>query len=327
MHNVKLEEHQPDLRQLPRPHVTKMRWPFPMIWLVPLCAMAIAGGYVYLHYQEHGAEITIRFDDADGLRIGQTPVNSHGVAIGKVIGLELTSDHRHVWVHVATERKYASIASEGALFWIVRPDFSDGMISGLGTVVSGPYIEVEPGVGERKSEFIGLERQPPSLGYGLIIILHADRLEHLQPDSPIYYRGIQVGVVEGAHLARDATHVDINAVIRERFVRLVTPRSEFWKLNGLDVKGGIFTGVNLKLDSLRTLLTGGIEFATPDDHANEPAADGADYTLHDEPKKEWLVWAPKIPLPPQALLDSQAPQPSTESSRLGAAVGKKQQGN
>lgn len=321
------EDKQAQPRELPLPRVTRMRWQFLWIWLIPICALVAAGGYVFLHYQEQGAEIAIQFDDAEGLRIGQTPLKMRGVEIGRVSNVELTADHQHAWVHVDLQRKYASIACQGALFWIVKPDFTDGMISGLGTVVSGPYIQAEPGVGERRSEFVGLKRQPPSLGDGLVIILHADRLEHLQPDSPIFYRGIQVGTVEDAHFAPDATHVNINAVIREQFARLVTPKSEFWKINGADVKGGIFSGISVKLDSFQTLLSGGIEFATPEEGADEPAQDGAQFNLHDEPKKDWLTWAPKIKLPPAAI---SAPAPTSSSSdtgRLGSAMSQKQQGN
>ncbi len=95
--------------------------------------------------------------------------------------------------------------------------------------------------------------------------------------------------------------MNINAVIWQRFAPLVTKRSEFWSISGADVKGGIFSGISVKLDSLRTLLSGGVEFATPEVEANQPAQDGADFTLHPEPQKEWLTWAPKIPLPPEAI--------------------------
>jgi paraquat-inducible protein B len=321
------QEHKPESRDLPRPRIRKMRWPFPWIWLAPICALAVAAGYLHLHYQEQGARITIQFNDVEGVVIGQTPLTMRGVAIGKVADLELSDDHKHVLVHVALQRKYASIAGEGALFWIVRPDFSNGNITGLGTVVSGPYIQAVPGVGERRSEFVGLDKQPVSLGNGLILILHASRLEHLGADSPVFYRGIQVGIVQSAHFATNASHIDINVVIRERFAKLVTPRSEFWKISGADVEGGIFSGISVKLDSLRTLLSGGIEFATPDDGPTEPAKDGAQFTLHDEPKKDWLAWTPKINLPPDAISEPEAESSATDTGRIGSAIKEKQEGH
>jgi len=315
-----VEDHKLDQRQLPRPKVTKMRWPFPWIWLVPLCAAAGAGYYLHLRHEERGTEVTVRFNEASGLKPGQTPVMIHGVEVGKVTSLELAEDQNRVLVHIALQKKYESIAREGALFWIIQPDISNGVITGLGTIVSGPYIEAVPGVGSAASQFTGLERQPVSLGDGLIVILHADHLEHLQPDSPIFYRGVQVGVVQSAHLAPDATHVNVNAVIWDRFAPLVTNRSEFWSVSGADLKGGIFSGISLKLDSLRTLISGGIEFATPDEDANQPAQDGANFTLHAESKKEWLTWAPKITLPPEALSEPDAAPKSNGSNSVGSAL-------
>jgi paraquat-inducible protein B len=307
-------------RDLPRPKLARMRWPFPLIWLVPICAAAGAGYYWHLHNLERGTEITVQFKDVSGLKPTQTPVTIHGVEIGRVTSLELGEDRQRALVHIALERKYASVATEGALFWIVQPDFSNGTITGLGTIVSGPYIEAVPGVGAAESQFVGLEKQPVSLGEGLILILQADHLEHLQPDSPILYRGVQVGVVQSAHLASDAAHVNINVVIWERFARLVTKRTEFWSVSGADVRGGIFSGISVKLDSLSTLLSGGVAFATPEEDSNQPAQDGANFTLHDDPKKDWLTWAPKIPLPPEAVSRPDVSPDQHGNNSVGSAL-------
>lgn len=315
---------QPATAALPKPIVTKSHWPFPWIWLVPLCALGAAGYYLYQHHQEQGTQISIAFDDAAGLRAGQTPVEVRGVEIGKVADIELGPDNQQAFVHVDLQKRYASVARGGALFWIVRPDFSDGNFSGLGTVVSGPYIEATPGVGDARTQYVGLPRPPISLAEGLIVVLRADHLEHLQPDSPVYYRGIQVGVIQGLHLSPDATHVEISAVIWQRYARLVTAGTRFWSVSGADVEGGIFTGVSVKLDSLRALLTGGVAFATPEETTVTPAQDGAVYTLNDEPKKDWLGWSPKIPLPPQTSgqSDEQNDRPPTPAGVTSKLNGK-----
>ncbi len=313
-------EDKPQPPELPRPKIRKMRWPFPLIWLVPLCAAAGAGYYYHLYHQENATEITVKFKDVSGLKPTQTPVAVHGVEIGKVTSIELAEDLQQPLVHIALQRRYAAVAREGALFWVVQPDFSNGNISGLSTIVSGPYIEAVPGVGAAESQFVGLEKPPISLGEGLILILHSDHLEHLQPDSPILYRGVQVGGVQDTHLAPDATHVNITVVIWERFARLVTNKSQFWSVSGADVKGGIFSGISVKLDSLRTLVSGGIAFATPEDGANLPARDGANFTVHDEPKKDWLTWAPRIPLPPEAVSQPDVPADQSGSNGVGSTL-------
>ena len=55
-------------------------------------------------------------------------------------------------------------------------------------------------------------------------------------------------------------------------------------------------GERARLESLRSLVAGGIVFATPD-AASPPAKDGSVFVLHDQAEKEWLAWTTKIPLP------------------------------
>ncbi len=172
MHRVNMsQDEMSPVQAPPRPKVSKMRWSLPLIWLVPLCAAAGAGYYLHLHHQQLGTDITVTFKNVSGVRVGQTMVTVHGVEVGKVTSLELGEDRDRVLMHIALQKRYASIASEGALFWIVQPDISGGSISGLSTIVSGPYVEAVPGVGSPASQFVGLEKQPTSLGEGLILIL------------------------------------------------------------------------------------------------------------------------------------------------------------
>jgi hypothetical protein len=63
----------------------------------------------------------------------------------------------------------------------------------------------------------------------------------------------------------------------------------------VSLSGGIFKGVEFKLESLRSLAAGGINFATPNDSAR-PVEDGQVFPLHADGRREWLNWAPRIQL-------------------------------
>ena len=201
-------------------------------------------------------------------------------------------------VHARLRRGEEAFATQGAIYWIVSADLSGGTLSGLSTVVSGDYIEAIPGTGERVTEFVGYDKPPVLRGKGLYVTLYANRLEHLQQDSPVYYRGIQVGAVKDVHLSDDSTRIEYHVFIQNRYTPLVRSGSEFWQIAGIDLEGGIFSGLKLQIGPLRTLLAGGIEFATPDDKTSIPVKDGAEFVLNDEPKKEWSGWAPQIKLLP-----------------------------
>jgi paraquat-inducible protein B len=286
---------------LPRPVVKKMRWPFPLVWLVPVLALVLAGFYYGDYLKDQGPEITIKFKDASGLKPGQTQVTHRGVSVGKVTRVELSADKLWALVHVRLVRAESSIAQTGTSFWVVRPEISGLSVSGLGTVVSGPYIEAMPGGGEAETAFVGLQRAPLTAEDGLVVILHVDHLEHLSPDAPVYYRGVQVGIIQAAQLGEDATRVDVYVLVWPQYRALVHTDTEFWIMNGFDLKGGLFTGVKAKLDSLTALVSGAVAFATPDDGKGVAAETGAEFQLNEEPKKEWLKWSPKIPVTPTSV--------------------------
>ena len=86
----------------------------------------------------------------------------------------------------------------------------------------------------------------------------------------------------------------MSVVIFPRYAALVREGSAFWDVSGLNVNAGLLKGIQIELESLRSFITGGIEFASPPGTARAKA--GTVFFLHNEPKKEWLGWAPKIPL-------------------------------
>ena len=142
-----------------------------------------------------------------------------------------------------------------------------------------------------------MENAPVSLEpQGLKIILLSSRLGALKAGSPVYYRGIEVGAVQNTELTTNATAVAIHLTIRQRYANLVRIGSKFWNASGLDVKLGLFRGAEINVESLRSLVGGGIAFATKDAR-EEPARDGMIFHLEDEPKKEWLEWTPQIVIP------------------------------
>jgi len=163
--------------ELSKAKVTRNRWNFSIVWVVPVIAAILAGYLLYGRVQQLGPKITIKFRDGSGLKTGQTPINYRGVQIGEVAAVELTPDHQFVLVKARLQRSAASIAKQGAVFWIVRPEVGIGNITGLNTVITGPEIDVLPGNGEPQSEFFGLENAPVALEEkGLKITIVSNRL-------------------------------------------------------------------------------------------------------------------------------------------------------
>jgi paraquat-inducible protein B len=283
--------------ELPQARVRQRRWRLSVVWIVPIVAAIVAGYLTWGRLQELGPTITIQFTDVTGVRAGQTEIRYRGVPVGRVVSVELSDDEKSALVKARLRPENAALAKDGSVFWIVRPDVRSGDLSRLSTIVSGPYIEISPGGGKARSKFVGLASPPPvTERAGLRIVLEAPNLGSVRPGSPVYYRGIEVGAVARTDLRRDATAADAHVVVFQRYARLVRIGSRFWTVSGVDVNVSLLKGLEISVDSLRSLVSGAIAFATPDD-ANMPAAkDGTIFALHDKPQKEWLDWRPRIPV-------------------------------
>jgi paraquat-inducible protein B len=287
----------PEIDGLPEANAARRGWNLSIVWIVPLTAAIVCGYLVYGRIQEFGPKLTIRFKDGSGVKAGQTTINYRGVPIGQVTAVELSQDHQTVLVKARLQRSAASLAKEGSMFWIVRPEVGLDNITGLGTVITGPEIDVLPGNGKEQSEFIGLEKAPAAAQEsGLTIILSTGRLGSLRPGSPVFYRGIEVGSIRDYQLSPNATKVQIQVFIKQRYAKLVRNSSKFWSASGVDVNLSLFSGLQINMESLRSLAAGGIAFATPDDPKDEPAKEGMIFPLYEKSSKEWLEWAPKIQL-------------------------------
>jgi paraquat-inducible protein B len=286
---------------LPKAIVKKRRAAW-LLWLVPLAAAALCVWFVYRDFVAVGPAITIYFQNAEGLEEGNTQVNFRGAEVGRVKKLDLTPDHRYVKVKVRLVGSAKNLARAGSSFWIVRPEVKLGAISGLRTIISGEYIAVQPGGGSRTNTFFGAEKPPiAEEPRALNIALLAPGLGSLREQSSIFYRGVQVGEVLEYQLGPDGREVVIRARIRPEYAPLVRLNSKFWNAGGINFKFSLFHGASISAESAETLISGGIEFATPPE-LEPPANNGTTFFLYDKPEETWKKWSPgiKLNLPQQA---------------------------
>jgi paraquat-inducible protein B len=277
-------------------HLT--RW----LWIVPIAAAALCGWFLYRDYVATGPMITIYFHNADGLQEKNTQVKYRGAQVGQVRVIQLQKDNEYVKVQARLTGAAKNLAREGSLFWIVRPEVKVGAISGLGTIVSGEYIAVQPGKGEATNSFTGVDKEPlPEQVGSLQVVLTSPSLGSLQEMSPVFYRGIQVGEVLYFQLNSQASNVTIHARIHKEYAPLVRADSKFWNAGGLNVHAGLFRGIDITAESPKTIVSGGVEFATPLAYQAEATNDTV-YELYDKPEDKWKTWAPaiKLELPAEA---------------------------
>jgi paraquat-inducible protein B len=285
-------------------NVKKKSSGFNPVWVIPIVALLVGGYMVFKNALKDNTRIVVTFKDASGVEAGKTVVKLRDIVIGKVKTVEVAEDLAKITVTMDFPDVPADRFTEKTRFWIVKPRVGLGGVSGLETLLSGAYIEVDPGQtkpGEPVKEFVGLE-QPEiyQLGDpGTHYVLKAQSLGSLSRESPIKYRDVEVGQVTRYELAKDNSSVDIDIFIRQPYDKLVKADTRFWNISGLQVDASA-AGLKVDLDSVTTLIAGGIAFNTSDLSTGPQARSGSTFNLYKTEKEnieeETEVLAFNVPL-------------------------------
>jgi paraquat-inducible protein B len=280
----------PSEEELPTPLVQNRRWIPRLVWSVPIVAAVIGISLLIRNWENAGPRITISFLSGEGVQVGKTLVKYRDVTVGRVSAVGLSADHQTVLVSADLSKDAASLLKADTQFWIVRPRFGVGSVSGLDTLLSGVYIGMKTGAATlREREFVGLEN-PPALSHGprgRELQLHAARAGSLGIGAPVYFRQFQVGRVIDENLQPDGS-ARVTVFVEAPYDGFVKPVTRFWNASGIDVRLGA-DGLNVQTESLAAVLAGGIAF---DDGPTEaiPAANmPGEFTLY---KNETEAMAP-----------------------------------
>lgn len=268
----------------PKPELrSAQRWN--AVWVVPILAILIGGWMLYRDISSRGPEVRIRFETADGIVAGKTEIRCRSVNVGKVTRVELADDLQSVLVFCTLDADNETLLRKGTRFWVVRPRVSAADISGLGTLLTGVYIELEPGTGPMgPTKWKGRETPPATNRSvpGLRLTLVSEEAGSLSVGSPIYYRGYEVGRIESRKLDADGRRIVYEAFIREQYQTLVRDNTKFWNTSGIDVSAGA-NGFKFRTPSFQAMVSGGISFAVQEGvEPGELAKDGAIFELHED---------------------------------------------
>ena len=246
---------------------TKTGRSFSIVWLVPLLALLIGGWLAVKTISEKGPMINITFNSAEGLEAGKTKIKYKDVEIGKVESIQLSDDLKGVVVTAELNKGVEKYLTDKTRFWVVRATIRGGNVSGIGTLLAGAYIGIDPVAGgEPTKTFKGLE-VPPVITTGLPgrhFRLRADTLGSINIGAPVYYRQIQVGQVVSYKFGDDGQSVDIQLFIEAPHHQRVTENTRFWNASGIDVTLNA-QGLKVDTQSLVSVIGGGLAFDLPKD--------------------------------------------------------------
>jgi paraquat-inducible protein B len=262
-----------------------------LVWVVPFIAIVLALGLFVQWKLKQGPQITITFNDANGLVI-ESPIMYRGTIVGRVEDITLNNKATNVVVTARLDPSATMLAKEHSKWWVVRPSVSLQGIRGLDTIVGPRYIQVEPSTGESAFSFIGSESIIPSNGKQFALITAS--ADNVTVGAPLFYRGIEVGSISSIDLSNNASTVILQCVVQERFAPLIRTNTKFWNVSGIHIDAN-FLGIDLRAGPITSWIKGGISIATPN-KLGDIAPEGYAFTLENEVDEDWLEWTPKIDL-------------------------------
>lgn len=142
---------------------------------------------------------------------------------------------------------------------------------------------------------------------GLNLVLETSNLASIKVGSAVYYRKVKVGEVTGTELSKSFQKVLIKLTIYNQFAAVVREHTRFWNSSGIQVSGGVLSGISLSTESLDALLNGGIALATPDnEEMGGPVSNGHHFILEDKEEEAWRAWSPDVTKPAKPTKDKAA---------------------
>ena len=236
------------------------------IWIVPIVALAIGLWMLLQFINNKGPEITIIMPTADGIKVGKTEIKSLDVQVGTVTEVTLSENYDFIKIKAQMNKDTERMLNDKTQLWVVKPRIGSEGISGLDTLLSGPYIQIQPGDSTvEKLDFEALELPPvtPLSSKGMRVILTHNRAGKLSVGDPVSYEGFTVGRVEKATFDLETKKAEYQLFIFEPYDSLLLSGSQFWLTSGIDVKLNA-DGFNVQVDSLQSLVSGGVTFGIPD---------------------------------------------------------------
>jgi len=262
--------------------VPRRRFTPQLIWIVPIVAVLVGGWLAVKAVLERGPVITITFKTAEGLEAGKTKIKYKDVEIGLVKTVTLSTDRKGVVATAELSKQVESFLVEDTRFFVVRPRVTAGGVSGLSTLLSGGYIGIDIGKSKTtRRDFVGLEEAPmvASDEPGRRFLLRANELGSIDAGTLIYFRKVTVGQVIGEQLDKDGKGVTFTIFVNAPYDQYVTSGTRFWNASGIDISVGA-TGIEVRTESLVSVLVGGIAFQSdPEAVPGPPAEANTVFTL------------------------------------------------
>lgn len=249
-----------------------------VIWFLPIVAALLGFWILFENVTHANTTINIHFDNAESIIVNKTRIRYKGVIVGTVKKVELdTSSGVNIVAEIESHATF--MLRDKTQFWLVSPKATLTSISGLDTLFSGSYINLHPGDGDNTSDFKAVSEQPISIpDNALLVNLKSADAGSISVGTPLFFKKIKVGEVVRVRLDKSAQFININAFINKKYSHLIKEETKFWNISGLSANISR-TGIKVDLDSITSLIAGGITFSSPTN--SKKLSGNMPFTLYD----------------------------------------------
>jgi paraquat-inducible protein B len=257
-----------------------------------------------------GLQLRLTSKGLASLEVG-SPVAFRQIQVGEVTGYVLRKDRSGVDLTLVVYDRHKDLVRAGSRFYnasgvdvtlggsglkVETQSVAAMLLGGVsfltpvgdtagGPVVDGARFDLHP-------DFASIRREE-RIRTGLTIVLESAALGSIKRGDPVSYREVRVGEVLDAELGAESARVLVHVNIWPKYAPLVRENSVFWNASGVQAHFGLFSGLNLSVESLESLISGGLAFATPD-KPGARVSNGATFRIAAKSQEDWLSWAPRI---------------------------------
>lgn len=255
---------------------------FSPIWIIPIVAALMGAWLVVDSYRNTGPLVTLTISNAEGIEAGKTKIKTRNVDIGRVEDVKLSDDLSHALVMARINHDAEDVLVENTRFWVVKPRVGREGITGFGTVLSGAYIQLDPGDSDKKKRKFEVLKQPPVAldgVEGIRITLVSQLGNSLRVGDPVTYQGYTVGRVETVEFDEDSKTVHHLLFIEQPYDSLINSNTRFWSAKGINFEVSS-AGFEVNIASLEALLSGGVTFGVLEELPESSAEPDEVYQLY-----------------------------------------------
>ncbi len=206
-----------------------------------------------------GIPITITLPDNSKVNAKGAPIMFRGLEVGQITNMSLNEAKDSIVASASVEPAFSDMLNQGTLFLLEEAKVSLSGVENLSNLVTGNFLTLIPGQGERTREFVAVKKDELDRvqAKSISLRLTADNSYGLEAGAQILYRGIAVGSVTSVELHDDSVAFDIS--INTEYRNLIRSQNRFY-LTGSATAELTKSGLSVNVPPAKQLLTGSISF-------------------------------------------------------------------